>query len=104
MIRNSFDIWEEDSYSELAMPIKKAATKYHRQSEKRRIQNRATKVTLKKAMKEIEKLAESKDLNAYEKKLPEVASALDKAVKRNLLHRNTAARRKSMLAKKLKKA
>lgn len=80
------------------MPIIKAAIKALRQSEKRRKVNRAMKDAMKKAIKEIKKLAASKNFDEFKKKLPSVTSIIDKAAKHHLIHRNNAARKKSLLA------
>ncbi|MCS7258967.1 MAG: 30S ribosomal protein S20, partial [candidate division WOR-3 bacterium] len=47
-----------------------------------------------KLLKEIKKITDPEE---YKKRLPIVQSAIDKAVKRHLLHKNTAARIKSKL-------
>ncbi len=70
------------------MPNTSSATKAHRQAVKRTKANVAFKVQLKKALKAV-----SNDTMA------QTTSLIDKAVKRNLLHRHKAARLKSQLAK-----
>ncbi|MEO0132523.1 MAG: 30S ribosomal protein S20 [candidate division WOR-3 bacterium] len=67
-----------------------------RQNRKRRERNRVQKIRLKKMLKELKKIENPEE---YQKKLPIVQSAIDKAVKRHLLHKNTAARIKSKLMK-----
>ena len=84
------------------MPIIKAAIKHLRQSEKHRKANRLFKEKLKTAIKDIVKLAKDKNKSEYEKRLPEVVSLIDKAAKKNLLHKNNAARKKSALSRFLK--
>jgi len=84
------------------MPIIKAAVKHLRQSEKHRKANRLFKEKLKTAIKDIIKLAKDKNKSEYEKRLPEVVSLIDKAAKKNLLHKNNAARKKSALSRFLK--
>ena len=83
------------------MPIIKAAIKDLRKSSKRRIVNRASKDTLKDAIKEIKKLATAKKMTEFAKQLPMVFSIIDKAAKNNLLHKRTAGRRKAGLSKML---
>lgn len=80
------------------MPIIKAAIKHLRKSEKLREVNRVLKNRMKDAMKEMLKLAAAKKYDEFGKKLPETMSLIDKAAKGHLLHRNTAARKKSRLA------
>lgn len=74
------------------MPITSSAKKALRQDQKRNFINQKTKSKFKKAVKDI-KL--SPDLNT----LPATYSAIDRAVKKNLIHKNKAARIKSSLAK-----
>jgi small subunit ribosomal protein S20 len=68
-----------------------------RQSKKRRERNRAQKLKLKKLLKEIKKVFDPEE---YKKQLIVVQSAIDKAVKRHLIHKNAAARMKSKLMRK----
>jgi len=74
----------------------KSALKRARSSEAKRIRNRyqaKTTRTFIKKLKETENKKEALDL--YKK----VASMLDKLAKKNILHKNTAANKKSKLAK-----
>lgn len=75
------------------MPIIKSAKKALRSSAKKRARNEKFKVELKAAIKK----ADAKNLDA-------TYSKIDKAVKKNLIHKNKAARLKSRLAKKLSQA
>lgn len=83
------------------MPIIKAAIKHVRKSGRLRAVNRANTEMLKRAVKDIKKLAAQKKKDEYAKMLPAVFSIIDKSAKRNLIHRNNAARKKSALARKL---
>ncbi len=74
----------------------KSAVKRHRQSVRARTRNRAVKSELRGALKEIKTSPDAKKLSA-------TSALLDKAVKRGVLHKNTAARSKSRLAKMLNK-
>lgn len=49
--------------------------------------------------KDIEKLLKAKDIKAASALLPKAFQSIDKAMKKGLLKKNTAARRKSRLAK-----
>ena len=77
------------------MPILKSAIKKLRQSVKKRGWNVAQKVALKKLLDSFKKKPTP---TAYSK----LVSALDKAAKKNLIHKNKAARLKSRLSKILK--
>lgn len=76
----------------LLMPITKSAKKALRVSERRREINTRVRSTLKSTLKTF-LAAPSAD------KLSEAFSRIDRAVKGKVMHRNTAARRKSRLAR-----
>jgi small subunit ribosomal protein S20 len=78
-----------------------SAMKYHRQSEKRRLVNRSRKSTIRTFTKKAVAAAESGDFDAAAKYQRVVQSLVDRAAKGSTLHRNTAARRKARLAKRL---
>ncbi|RMH71618.1 MAG: 30S ribosomal protein S20 [Gemmatimonadetes bacterium] len=82
------------------MPHHKSAIKRVRQSKKRRERNRMERSAVRTAIKAVRKATTKEDaLNA----LPRAYSVLDKAVKRNLIHANTAARHKSRLTRYVEK-
>lgn len=78
----------------------KTVKKRHKQSVKANVKNRAVKSTIKSKARH---LAESAGKPEAGKTLSELTSLLDKAVKRNILHKKTASRKKSRLAKILNK-
>lgn len=86
------------------MPIKKAAKKYLRASTKRAAQNLNIKKAFKDAVKKLNELAKSGNIEDAKKMFPTVQKTLDKAAKANVVSKNTAARKKSRLVKMLKKA
>lgn len=79
------------------MPIIKSAIKRVKQTAKRREQNIATKKAIKAATKAFL-------LKPTAEGLAEVQSTIDTAVKKNVLEKNTAARRKAQYAKVAKDA
>ena len=81
------------------MPHHKSAAKRIRQDKKRRIRNRAVKSEVKLAVK---KVTTTEDPEEGAKVLPGVNSVIDKAAKKGVLHRRTAARKKSRLAKRVR--
>jgi small subunit ribosomal protein S20 len=81
------------------MPITKSAKKALRQSQKRKKQNLVWKTKIKKLEKEIKKLTEEKKIKEVKKILPQFYKTVDKAVKNNVLKKNTASRKKSKMAK-----
>lgn len=72
----------------------KSALKRIRTSAKRNLRNRTVKSTVRTAVRKFNDVVTVESLRA-------AMSALDKAVSKGVLHRNTAARKKSRLAKKL---
>jgi len=57
---------------------------------------------MKKLMKEANSLIVSKNTEAVEKMMPQIYKAIDKAAKRGIIKKNTAARKKSRIMKKIK--
>jgi small subunit ribosomal protein S20 len=81
------------------LPHHKSAEKRIRQDKKRRARNRAVKSEVKLAVKKVTAASTADD---GAKVLPGVSSVIDKAAKKGVLHRRTAARKKSRLAKRVK--
>jgi small subunit ribosomal protein S20 len=77
-----------------------SAIKRIKQSEKRRQRNRAARSTIRSAVKTARAAVEQKapDAGAV---VREAIRTLDQAVSRGVMHRNTGARKKSALARKL---
>jgi small subunit ribosomal protein S20 len=78
-----------------------SANKRVRQSAKRRMRNRDRKREIRLEMKKIQSAIASGDKAAASKELIATQSVLDKIATRGTIHPNTAARRKSRLAKKI---
>jgi small subunit ribosomal protein S20 len=85
------------------MPNIKSAAKAMRQSERRRVFNLRTKDKVKTAVKATRKAIDTVNKTDAVAALQKAMSALDKAVKKNVLHKNTASRKKSRLAKAIAK-
>ena len=85
------------------MPIIKSAKKRVRVSAKAAVRNSKTKRGLKEALKAFHKAITggAKDAKGLESK---AASAIDKAAKKGVMHKNKAARKKSQLARASKVA
>lgn len=79
------------------MPIIKSAIKRARQTEVRRQRNVATKKAIKTSVKAFQAKPSATTLS-------EAQSAIDKAVKKNVLNIHTASRRKATLSKQAKEA
>jgi small subunit ribosomal protein S20 len=67
-------------------------------SERERLENRRYTSTIKTHFRRLEELAQDGDREAAETAHRDLASTIDKAVKRGALHRNTGARKKSRAA------
>ncbi len=78
------------------MAITKGAKKAHRQSLRKQVMNRTRKDAMRTALKNV-RTAPKDDV----KVLAEAYKAIDKALKRGIIKKNTAARRKSKVAKTL---
>jgi small subunit ribosomal protein S20 len=86
------------------MPTTDSAAKRLRQSAKKRLHNRIVKKIVKtSARKALDTVAE-KDFEAAEAQFRAAVAKIDKAGARGVLHKNTAARRKSKLARNYKAA
>lgn len=81
------------------MPIIKSAKKRAKQSLVRKARNYNVRTALKKTIKDVVTLAKEGKKAEAEKLLSAAYKAIDLAMKKHVLHKNTAARRKSMLAK-----
>ena len=88
------------------MPNTKSAKKAMKVSEKKRSRNRRYSAITKESVKALEALlaSEKKDAKKIEEALSLVYSRIDTLEKKNILHKNTAARRKSSFAKMVKSA
>ena len=80
------------------MPNKKSAAKRVLIAEKNRMYNRYWKTRCKTTAKNFMAAMESSDKDLISARMSEAVSALDKAVTKGVIHRNTAARRKSRMA------
>lgn len=85
------------------MPNTKSANKAMRQSRRRNAINTRTKFKVKGAVKNTRTLIAEGNAKDAAESLKKAMSALDKAVKKNVLHKNTASRRKSRLQKAISK-
>lgn len=86
------------------MPITKGAEKAHRQSERKRVFNLRRKGAMKDVTKEVVKAVVAGDVTKAKELLPKAYKAIDKAAKRGVIKENTAARKKSRLTARIKKA
>jgi len=84
------------------MPNKKSAEKRMRTSEKNRLYNRYWSSRCKTAVKKVLEAVDDQDTELAEKRLQEAQSVIDKAIVKGVMHRNTGARRKSLLTNKVK--
>jgi small subunit ribosomal protein S20 len=81
------------------MPNSKSAAKRMRQGAKRRMHNRVAKKVIKTVTKKAMAEMASSNLESAAAVLKAASSKIDKAGARRVLHPNTAARRKSKLAR-----
>lgn len=85
------------------MPHIESAKKRLRQNERRREWNKALSSSMKTVIKRLMSAVEEKNLDAAQKTLPVAMKRIDKAAKRNVIHKNTASRYKSKVARAVQK-
>lgn len=85
------------------MPTSKSAKKRVRQSEVSRIRNKGFKTALKTQIKKFVSSIEDKNIDEAEKHYSLITKKLDILASKNIIHKKTASRRKSRLAKRLNK-
>jgi len=81
------------------MATSKSGKKSVKQAEAKRVFNTRRLRAMKTSTKQLGSFVAGKDKKAAETLLPEAYKAIDKAQKRGILKKNTAARRKSKLAR-----
>lgn len=85
------------------MPITSSAKKALRSSKRKRLVNLASKDSFAKTVKNVKKLIVSKTKEGTKEALSLAYKALDKAAKKGVIKKNAASRKKSRLAKAIKK-
>ncbi len=86
------------------MPNLASAKKRLRQNFKRKARNRVRKVRFRRAQKQFLALLEENNIEAAREELARCYSALDKAAKRGVFHKNKADRKKQRLYARLRAA
>jgi small subunit ribosomal protein S20 len=84
------------------MPITKSAKKALRQSSRKKMVNDRRTKAMKDTIKKVDRLVKEKKVSEAQKGLSAAFAAIDKAAKRGVIKKNTAARKKSRLARTLK--
>jgi len=82
----------------------KSAEKRMRQSAERRVRNRAARGEMRTAIKKVRGTLAGGDAAATQTALQNAVQIIDRTAKKHVVHRNTAARTKSRLAKAAAKA
>lgn len=85
------------------MPITRTAKKNIRVSKRKKVFNDRRKKVMKEVVKDTKKLVVSKKKEDAQKLLSTAYKAIDKAAKRGVIKKNTAARKKARLSKAIKK-
>ena len=85
------------------MPRRRTSIKKTRADKKKHDRNLTVKQQLKKSIKKFLSLLSAKNVTEAKQLLIKVFSQLDKAAKKCVIHKATASRRKSRLAKRLSK-
>lgn len=82
----------------------KSAKKRVRLNEEQRVKNQAFKSSMRTAIKEFEKKLDNQDVEGAKAVFLLAEQKVDKAVSKGLIHKNTAARKKSQMERKLNQA
>ncbi len=82
----------------------KSAIKRNRQNQNRRMRNRVVKTQVKTAFKKLSQVQKTGDTEAIDRELTRAQSIIDKAAKKGVIHRRTAARKKSRLARSVNRS
>lgn len=82
------------------MPRRRSSLKRKRADKKRHSRNLKIKRELKNVLKRFQALVSAKNIEEAKSFLKKVYSKLDKAAKKGIIHRNTAARKKSRLTRR----
>jgi small subunit ribosomal protein S20 len=99
-VTNSFNFTKNRAF----MPIKQSAKKYMRVTERKTAVNKRVKGVLKATIRNTKEVASGKVTGDAKASFKAAQVAIDKAAKRGIIKKNTAARRKSHLNALLKKA
>ncbi|MEI9966429.1 MAG: 30S ribosomal protein S20 [Candidatus Moraniibacteriota bacterium] len=86
------------------MPIKTSAKKYMRQSARRAQTNKIVKGVVKSAVRKTKEAAQAGNKSEAQEWFQKAQKSLDKAVSKNIMKKNTAARKKSRLSAMVKAA
>lgn len=84
------------------MPQRAAMKKHLRQTRIRTKRNRMRKQAMKRAIRAVVDAARAGDAEAVKENLPLAQKAIDKAAQRGIIHKHTAARRKSRLVARVR--
>ena len=82
----------------------RSAEKRNRQSQNRRARNQAVRTRVKSAVKKVRETLEGGELAAAQDAFKKAARVIDQASSKGVVHRNTASRKISRLAKAVAKA
>lgn len=86
------------------MPIKGSAKKYMRVTSRKTALNKTVKGVLKSTIRKAKEVAIDKNKDVRTESFRKAQAAIDKAAKRGIIKKNTAARKKSRLNALMKKA
>lgn len=86
------------------MPIKENAKKYMRVTATKTVKNKIAKGLFKSAIKKTREAVTGGSIDTAQEELKRAIKALDKAAEKNIIKKNTAARKKSRLNKLVKAA
>lgn len=83
------------------MPNIKSSIRSMKTDAERRARNVSVKSAVRTSMRHVEEAVSRGDLSGAEQQLRQAMSTIDRAVAKNVIHKNAAARRKARLAQKV---
>lgn len=83
------------------MPNIASQKKRMRQDEVRRVRNRARMSRLRNSLRKLDEAIEEGNLDAVDTQWRETQALIDRTAQRGVIHRNTAARKKARLARRI---
>lgn len=84
------------------MPVTKSAVKRVKTSERNRLRNLGYKTQIKTIIKKLSELVQNKDTESAKKTANAAFALIDRSTTKGVLHRSSAARKKSRISKWLK--
>ncbi len=97
-------IYTNEGGIDTALANHKSALKRVKQNEHRRLRNKIARTRIKSVVKDVDTSVEAQEQEAVSKNLRTAQSVIDRGSKKGAIHRNTASRKISRLARRINSA